>query len=172
MYTFKKLTLVIFFLIVSNNLSFASQNVRFADIDLIIQNSEIGKKTLSKIEKINKSNIEKITNFQKQLKDRENEIKIKKNIISEEEFKKEVENLKNQLTEFNKKKDLMVKEFSDLKRDELEALFAKINPIIQNYMKENSIEILMNSKNIFIGNINSDLTQVLINEINSKVENK
>ena len=170
MYTFKKLTLVIFFLIVSNNLSFASQNVRFADIDLIVQNSEIGKKTLSKIEKINKSNIEKLTNFQKQLKDRENEIKIKKNIISEEEFKKEVENLKNQLAEFNKKKDLMVKEFSDLKNDELKALFAKINPIIQNYMKENSIEILMNSKNIFIGNIKSDLTQVLINEINSKVQ--
>lgn len=172
MYIFKKLTLVIFFLILSNNLSFGSQNVRFADIDLIVQNSEIGKKTLSKIEKINKSNIEKLTNFQKQLKDRENEIKIKKNIISEEEFKKEVENLKNQLAEFNKKKDLMVKEFSDLKKNELEALFDKINPIIQNYMKENSIEILMNSKNIFIGNINSDLTQVLINEINSKVENK
>ena len=171
MYILKKLTLVIFFLIVSNNLSFASQNVRFADIDLIVQNSEIGKKTLSKIEKINKSNIEKLTNFQKQLKDRENEIKIKKNIISEEEFKKEVENLKNQLAEFNKKKDLMVKEFSDLKNDELKALFAKINPIIQNYMKENSIEILMNSKNIFIGNIKADLTQLLINEINSKVEN-
>ena len=171
MYIFKKLTLVIFFLILSNNLSFGSQNVRFADIDLIVQNSEIGKKTLSKIEKINKSNIEKLTNFQKQLKDRENEIKIKKNIISEEEFKKEVENLKNQLAEFNKKKDLMVKEFSDLKNDELKALFAKINPIIQNYMKENSIEILLNSKNIFIGNINSDLTQLLINEINSKVEN-
>ena len=172
MYIFKKLTLVIFFLILSNNLSYGSQNVKFADIDLIVQNSEIGKKTLSKIEKINKSNIEKLTNFQKQLKDRENEIKIKKNIISEEEFKKEVENLKKQLAEFNKKKDLMVKEFSDLKNDELKALFAKINPIIQNYMKENSIEILMNSKNIFIGNINSDLTQVLINEINSKVENK
>ena len=68
MYILKKLTLVIFFLIVSNNLSFAGQNVRFADIDLIVQNSEIGKKTLSKIEKINKSNIEKLTNFQKQLK--------------------------------------------------------------------------------------------------------
>ncbi len=170
MYIFKKLTLVIFFLLVSNDLLFASQNVKFADIDLIVQNSEIGKKTLSKIEKLNQSNIEKLTNFQKQLKDKENEIKIKQNIVSEEEFKKEVKNLKIQLAEFNKKKDLMVKEFSELKNDELEALFAKINPIIQNYMKENSIEILMNSKNIFIGNIKSDLTQVLINEINSKVQ--
>ena len=171
MHIFKKLTLVIFFLLVSNNLSFASQNVRFADIDLIVQNSEIGKKTLSKIEKVNKSNIEKLSNFQKQLKESENEIKIKKNIISEEEFKKEVENLKNQITNFNKKKDLMVKEFSDLKKNELNALFAKINPIIQNYMNENSIEILINSKNIFIGSIKSDLTQVLIDEINSKIEN-
>ncbi len=171
MHIFKKLTLVIFFLLVSNNLSFASQNVRFADIDLIVQNSEIGKKTLSKIEKVNKSNIEKLSNFQKQLKESENEIKIKKNIISEEEFKKEVENLKNQITNFNKKKDLMVKDFSDLKKNELNALFAKINPIIQNYMNENSIEILINSKNIFIGSIKSDLTQVLIDEINSKIEN-
>ena len=171
MYIFKKLTLVIFFLLVSNNLLFASQNVKFADIDLIVQNSEIGKKTLSKIEKLNQSNIEKLTNFQKQLKDKENEIKIKQNIVSEEEFKKEVKNLKIQLAEFNKKKDLMVKEFSELKNDELEALFAKINPIIQNYIRENSIEILMNSKNIFIGNIKADLTQLLINEINSKVEN-
>ena len=93
---FKKLIVIIFFLFVSTTSVFASQNVRFADIDLIVQNSEIGKKTLSKIEKANQSNIEKLSNFQKQLKDRENEIKVKKNIISEKEFKKEVEKLKNQ----------------------------------------------------------------------------
>ena len=92
-------------------------------------------------------------------------------LIKSLKYRKKYLNLKNQLAEFNKKKDLMVKEFSDLKNEELAALFAKINPIIQNYMKENSIEILMNSKNIFIGNIKADLTQLLINEINSKVEN-
>lgn len=171
MFIFKKLILIIFILLVSSAVSIASQNVRFADIDLIVKKSEIGKKTLSKIEKVNKSNIEKLSNFQKQLKERENEIKIKKNIISEEEFKKEVESLKNQITNFNKKKDLMVKDFSDLKNKEIKALFTKINPIIQNYMNENSIEILINSKNIFIGSIKSDLTQALINEINSKIEN-
>ena len=165
---FKKLIVIIFFLFVSTTSVFASQNVRFADIDLIVQNSEIGKKTLSKIEKANQSNIEKLSNFQKQLKDRENEIKIKKNIISEEEFQKEIKNLKSQLADFNKKKDLMVKDFSDLKNNELKALFDKINPIIQNYMNENSIDILINSKNIFIGSVKSDLTEALINEIDNK----
>ena len=171
MHFLKKLLLIISLLYLSNLSAHAEQNVKFADIDLIVQNSEIGKKILNKIEKTNKSNIEKLNSFQKQLKDKENEIKIKKNVISEEEFKKEVESLRSQLADFNKKKDLMVKDFSDLKNSELKALFTKINPIIQNYMNENSIEILINSKNIFIGSIKSDLTQVLINEINSKVDN-
>ena len=43
---------------------------------------------------------------------------------------------------------------------------SKINPIIQNHMKQNSIEILLDSKNIFIGDVKSDLTKIIINEIN------
>ena len=171
MTNFKNIIFIICFLSLSNISAYASQNVKFADIDIIVQNSKIGKKTLNKIEKANKSNIEKLNNFQKQLKDRENEIKIKKNIISEEEFQKEVENLKSKLAEFKKKKDLIVKDFSDLKNNELKALFGKINPIIENYMKENSIDILINSKNIFIGSVKSDLTQALIDEIDRKFQN-
>ena len=170
MYYLKKLILIISFVFLIGIPAHSSQNVRFADIDLIIQNSEIGKKTLSKIERVNESNIEKLNNFQKQLKEREDEIKIKKNIISEEEFKKEVEILQGKLKDFKKKKNLMVKDFSNLKKKELKALFAKINPIIQNYMDENSIEILINRKNIFIGSVKSDLTEVLIKEINSKIK--
>ena len=37
-------------------------------------------------------------------------------------------------------------------------------------MDENSIEILINRKNIFIGSVKSDLTEVLIKEINSKIK--
>ncbi len=168
---YKKLLLVMIFLNCVNTTTYANQNVKFVDIDSIIQNTIIGKKTLSRIEEVNKSNIEKLNNFQKQLKERENDIKIKKNIISDEEFKKEVENLKSQLADLNKKKDLMVKDFSDIKNSELKTLFDKINPIIQNYMNENSIEILINSKNIIIGNVNSDLTKVLIEEIDKKFNN-
>ena len=171
MTNFKNIIFIICFLSLSNISAYASQNVKFADIDIIVQYSKIGKKTLNKIEKANKSNIEKLNNFQKQLKDRENEIKIKKNIISEEEFQKEVENLKIKLADFKKKKDLIVKDFSDLKNNELKVLFGKINPIIENYMKENSIDILINSKNIFIGSVKSDLTQALIDEIDRKFQN-
>jgi Skp family chaperone for outer membrane proteins len=61
----------------------------------------------------------------------------------------------------------MVNEFNTFKENELDSLFKKINPVIQNYMNKNSIEILLDRKNLFIGSINSDLTKVMINEINN-----
>ena len=36
-------------------------------------------------------------------------------------------------------------------------------------MNKNSIQILFNSKNVIMGNKNADLTDVLIQEINSKI---
>ena len=51
----------------------------------------------------------------------------------------------------------------------MQKFFKTINPIIQNYMEINSIEIVLNSKNVLIGNKNSDLTKILIEEINSKI---
>ena len=144
----------------------SSDRIAFVDIDYLIKNSTLGKETLNNIEKFNVKNIEKLKEREKILKDLDNEIKKKQNVISENEFNKEVNLLKNKITEFKNEKNKMVNEFNEFKDDEIDSLFKKINPIIQNYMNQNSIEILLDRKNIFIGSINSDLTEILINEIN------
>jgi Skp family chaperone for outer membrane proteins len=64
----------------------------------------------------------------------------------------------------------MVTEFNKFKEKEINNLFKKINPIIENYMNTNSIKILLDRKNVFIGSVDSDLTNVLVKEIN-KVNN-
>ena len=45
-------------------------------------------------------------------------------------------------------------------------LFEIINPIIQKFMEENSIEILIDSKYVFMGKTSSDITKSLLEEIN------
>ena len=160
---------IIFSLFLFSNYSLADQNLKFANIDLIIKNTTIGKKVLSKINKIDQDNLEKLSSFEKELKSNEGEIKLKKNLLSDDELKKEINKLNLKLANYKKQKKAMVKNLSDTKNKELQKLFKIINPIIQNYMNENSIEILFNSKNIFIGNKNSDLTKILIDEINNKV---
>ena len=151
------------------NFSYAEQNLKFADIDAIIKNTNIGKKVLNKLNKLDENNVQKLNKLQNELKSKENDINIKKNLLSENELKNEIDKLNIQLANYNKKKNEMIKNLSDIKNKELENIFKIINPIIQNYMKKNSIDILFNSKNIFIGNKKSDLTKELVEEINMQV---
>ena len=138
-------------------------------MDQVIKETKIGKKMIIKINKIDETNIKKLNSFEEELKSIENEIKLKKNIISDQEFEKEINDLKNKIANFNKEKKLMVKNFNEIKKKELRLLFDIINPIVQNYMDKNSIDIIFNSNNIYIGNKKSDLTKQLIEEINNNV---
>ena len=145
---------------------YGHDKVAFVDIDYLIKNSIIGKNFLNKIEKVNIQNIEKLKEREKILKELDDEIKKKQNILSKDELNKEVDLLKNKIKEFKIEKNTMVSEFKNFKDKELDALFKRINPIMQSYMNKNSIEILLERKNVFIGSIKSDLTKILIDEIN------
>jgi len=166
----KRFTLILIILIF--NVSFANSNdqIAFFDLDLVIKKSNIGIKTLEKINKLNNENIQKLKINENELKKQESEIKKKENILSSEELKKEISLLQNNLNKFRKDKDTMVSNFNKNKNIELENLFKLINPIIQNFMEKNSINILIERKNVFLGKINSDITSDLINLINKEIK--
>jgi Skp family chaperone for outer membrane proteins len=166
----KRFTLILIILIF--NVSFANSNdqIAFFDLDLVIKKSNIGIKTLKKINKLNNENIQKLKINENELKKQESEIKKKENILSSEELKKEISLLQNNLNKFRKDKDTMVSNFNKNKNIELENLFKLINPIIQNFMEKNSINILIERKNVFLGKINSDITSDLINLINKEIK--
>ena len=124
---------------------------------------------LTKINELDQLNIQKLKLLEDELRKKESEIKSKKNIISEQEFEKEIEKYRNKIDEFKKKKEIMVKKLKDTKNEELKIFFNKINPIIENYMENNSIDIIFNNKTIYMGSNESDLTEKLIKEINNKI---
>ncbi len=61
----------------------------------------------------------------------------------------------------------MAKDFNNFRKKELENVFNQINPIIQEYMEKNSIEILIDSKYVFMSKSSADLTKILIDKINN-----
>jgi len=93
-------------------------------------------------------------------------------VISEIEFEKEVNNLNKKILDFNNQKKTMVEELTNIKNKELNLFFENIKPVVQNYMNENSIDLIINSKNIFMGNNKSDITNDLIEKINIKFKNE
>ena len=150
------------------NISNAEQSVKFVNIDLLVNNTKIGNQMLDKISNLDKENIEKLKSFEVQIKNKQEEIKLKKNVISEIEFEKEVTDLNNKILDFNNQKKNMVEELTNIKNKELNLFFKNIKPVVQNYMTENSIDMIVNSKNIFMGNNKSDITDDLIEKINIK----
>ena len=137
-------------------------------MQFIVKNSNIGKSIFNKISEINNQNIEKLKIKEEELKKFEENLKTKQNIITEEEFNKELKELRNKVKIFRSEKDDMVNNINELQKNELSELYKKINPIIQKYMEDNNIEIILDVKNIIIGKSSSNITDEIVNEINNK----
>ena len=163
----KKFLIIFFIFFISTNLS-NSKETAFVDIDYIVANSNIGKKVLESINKLDKKNVENLKKKNKSLQELEINIKNKKNVVSEDAFNKEVISFQKKVQEFKVEKNKIVKNFNDFKRKELENVFKKISPIINDYMEENSISMLLDSKNIFMGSKKSNLTEDILDRINKK----
>lgn len=161
-----KSVIIFFFLIISTTYANSNDKVSFIDIDFILKNSNLGKSILNEIENLNKKNIDELRNKEKELKKIEDEIKSKKKILSEEEFKKEVDLLKERVKKYRIYKDELVKDFEQNKNKKINLFFKQVNPIIQKFMDKNSIDILLDRKNVFIGKKNSDITNQIIQELN------
>ena len=166
---FLRFLFLIFFILFSQNV-FAENKIVFIDIDFLMKNSNIGKLSLKKLEELNNKNVNLLKDNEKNLKEKENTLLQKKNIISKEEFENEIKILKTQINEFKTNKDNMVKDFNTLKVKELNTVLEKFNKKIQEYMSQNSIDIVLNKNNIFIGKVTSDITNDILIEINKEFE--
>ena len=162
------LIIIIFFTFI--NTSISKENIAFVNVDYLIQNSNIGKKSLANINDKDKKNLDNLKKKNQILQDLESSIKKKKNVISDEAYNKEVIDFKKKFKEFSKEKNKIVKEFNIFKKKEIENIFTKINPIINKYMEENSINLLFDSKNIFMGAKKLNLTEDILKKINNELK--
>ena len=158
--------LLVLFVIFNITFANSEEKIAFIDIDFLIQNSNIGKSALANIKIEDEKNISILKKKTSELKDIENEIKNKKSILSTEAYENEVKIFKEKVNNYSNEKNTIVNSFNDFKKKEIDKIFKKITPIIKNYMDSNSVSILLDTKNIFMGNTNNNLTNEILKEIN------
>ena len=159
---------LLFFLF--TNTSFSNESVAYIDIDFILKNSDIGKKSLEKINTQNNINIQDLKKKEKILKDLEIEIASKKNIISKEAFDKEVIIFRKNIDQFKIEQQQIIKDFNDYKKKEIDKVFQIISPIINTYMEKNSVKILFDAKNIFMARNDLNFTNDILEAINKEAK--
>tara|TARA_Y100000992_G_scaffold285217_1_gene236015 strand:+ start:611 stop:1114 length:504 start_codon:yes stop_codon:yes gene_type:complete len=163
-----KFFLLFLFLLNFNHLN-ANEGVYFLDVDYILKNSDSGKIVVNKLQNLNSENNLMFKNAEDEIKLLENEITKVKNIVSNEELNKKINNLKKKVLIFRENKNTKLNEYNNFKKKELENYFKRISPIVEEFMKMKSIKIIIDRKNIFIADANYDITDELIKFLNEKI---
>tara|TARA_B100000963_G_scaffold354414_1_gene370902 strand:- start:977 stop:1489 length:513 start_codon:yes stop_codon:yes gene_type:complete len=170
MNTLKKLTTILIVLISFNTKLYSQDQIVYLDLENVINNSIAGKSLLKKLDETKKTALLKFEKKEKDLKAIEDEIQKQKNIISEDELKKKLNNFKRQVSNFRQDRQKVINEFNEKKKFEFEEFFKKITPIIENYVNEKNIDIVLDRKNIFIASKKKNITQEIIKIIDSKIK--
>ena len=93
-----------------------------------------------------------------------------KNVLSKEELKKKISDFRKNISSFQKDREKLINDFNKKKAQEFEKFFKKISPLIEAYIKEKNIDIVLDKKNIFIANKNRDITNEIIKIIDAKIK--
>ena len=160
------------FIIFFSSVLFASSNdkIVYLDINYILNNSIPGKSILSQLDTLNKNNIAELKKDELQIIEDEKALTKKKNIISEEEFKNEILKIEKKIKIFKDKKENLVQKFNKKRQDQISKFLNLINPLLEDFMKDNSVGLILDKKNIFISKSNYDITMKILEIVNENIK--
>ncbi len=166
----KKIFLIIIFFLLSFTKAWSNENIAFLDVELIINKSEPALKIIKKIEKLRNKETQKLKEIENELNKKNDEILKTKNLISEEELKNKISVLRKEVNSFEKLRKKTIKDLNIKKNNELNEFLKLIDPLVRKYMKENSIDIIIDKKNIFMAKAENDITKDILQIINTEIK--
>ena len=166
----KKIFFILIFISVSVNFLKAEDKVSYIDIDYIITNTLAGKEILNLLKKEEESKIKEFKLDENDLKNEENQILAKRNLISKEEINKELKLLEDKFQKYNQVKLKEIDALKNKRNRNIINFINQINPIIEKYMTDNSIYMLLDKKNVFIASKDYDITKNLIELIDNQIK--
>ena len=167
---FIRFFLIIFISILSVNSIKANDKISYVNMDYLISNTIAGKSLLENLKKEEKLKIDKFKISDEDFKDKEKKILAKKNLVTKEEINKELRSLQVEFQNYRKNKIKEIDELKAKRNRNILNFIQLINPIIEKYMSDNSIAILLDKKNIFIASKNYDITKNLITLIDKDIK--
>ncbi len=161
---------VLFFFYI--NVAHSKNNIAYLDVQLIIDKSDLGKFYKKKIS--NKYDTIKIELEKKEtsIKDEQILIDNQKNILKEDEIKKKIKKLNNQVINYKTLRNEYSKNILEEKKNYSVKILKILNPIITNYVEINNIDLVIEKKNILVGIKSLDITFNILEILNQKTKEK
>jgi len=160
---------VVTFLFLVCNYSFAEQKIVTLDMKFVLNESKAGKGAQDFLKKSFSDNQKKYSDMEKKLKQEESDLLAKKNILSNEEYNKKANSLRKKVIDYQSQRRASLDKITNQRAKSRETLLKKINPIVDTYIKENNISIVLDKNNTLGGNPKFDITKIIVEKLNKEL---
>ena len=167
---FKKFFITNIFILIFLSSYAEEQKIVYLNVDKIMQQSIAGKSIKNQLEKLHSKNIEKFKKNDEILKKKEKKIIAQKNIMSQEDFQKELTSLRSEIINFQREQVKSRDNINKLRIGATNKLISKLSPILKEYAKENSISLILQKKNIIMGKKEIEITDEILSLTNKEIK--
>ena len=166
----KYLLYILLFIFLTFSNVWSSEKIAFLDINYIVNKSKPAISIIDKIEKLKTKEIKKLKKIEEELKKKNEEIVKSKNLLSEKELKDKITALRQEAKNFEETKIKVTNEINKKRVTELNNFLQLIKPVVEEYMKANSISMIIDKKNLFMAETKNDITKDVLDLVNKKIK--
>tara|TARA_B100001248_G_scaffold110218_1_gene82252 strand:- start:1770 stop:2294 length:525 start_codon:yes stop_codon:yes gene_type:complete len=142
----------------------------FIDFKYVLNESNAGKKAQDELKKKLSTGIKKIKEKEKTIQEEEKKVIQQKKIIKPEEYKNKVKELRTKVSNLQKERNKLLETVSKQRANARNELLKNLNPIIEEYMKEKKIRMVIERKSLLLADQNLDITKDIIERLNKKLK--
>ncbi len=163
-----KFFVVTFLLLICTHVS-AEQKVVFLDIKFALNNSKAGKTVQDELQKSFKENKKIFLDEENALKELEGNLLAQKTILTKEEYQKRSDDLRKKVIDYQSQRRASLDKITSQRSKSREILLKKVDPILNTYIKENNISLVIDKKDMLGGNPEYDITQTIVEKLNKEL---
>ena len=163
-----KFFVVTFFLLVCTY-SFAEQKIVVLDMKHVLNLSKAGKGAQDFLKRSFTDNQKKFADIEQNLKKEEIDLLEKKTILSKEEYTKKTDTLRKKVIDYQSQRRASLDKIATQRAKSREVLLKAIDPILNTYIKENNISLVIDKKDMLGGKPEYDITQIIVEKLNKEL---
>tara|TARA_B100001564_G_scaffold352276_1_gene359424 strand:- start:518 stop:1045 length:528 start_codon:yes stop_codon:yes gene_type:complete len=145
-----------------------ASDIYFVDYSKVMNESIAGKKAQDYLKNQLKNSNKKFNDTAKKLKEEENKIISQKNALSKEEYKKKADALRKKVFNLNKEREKSIRDIAAKRKKAGDLMLKNLNPILGKYMEENKIPVVIDKKNVLMGDTKFEITKQIIEILNKE----
>jgi len=147
----------------------AEQKIVVLDMKYVLNSSKAGKQAQDFLKKKFNDNAKKFSELEKSLKKEENDLLSKRAELTKEQYKEESDELRKKVIEYQSNRRESLDKIATQRSEARQKLMEYLKPIVNTYIKENEISLVIDKKNMLGGQPEYDITNLIVDKLDKEL---